>query len=122
MDWFKKRQKDRDCVHFCAFDAEDRPIGQIRFDLKGSDADVDVNIDRGMRNQGYGSALIRAGVEKVTRGYKPRNIYARVKAENRASIQSFQKAGFIIDGEEGANGSGVVRLRWGGPGNRGQGQ
>jgi UDP-2,4-diacetamido-2,4,6-trideoxy-beta-L-altropyranose hydrolase len=114
VNWFRERLKDPCCVHFCAFDTEDRPIGQIRFDLKGEDAEVDVSVDRSMRNRGYGSALIRVGVEKISRKSKPGNILARVRTENTASIRSFQKAGFVIDGEEEVDGSGVVRLRWNG--------
>jgi UDP-2,4-diacetamido-2,4,6-trideoxy-beta-L-altropyranose hydrolase len=118
--WFRGRLADSRCVHFCAFDAGDRPIGQIRFDLKGGEAEVDVSIDRNLRSRGYGSALIRAGVVKIARIWNPGNIIARVRKGNTASIQSFQKAGFAIDKEEEVGGSRVVRLKWNGSLNTGR--
>ncbi|MCB9807980.1 UDP-2,4-diacetamido-2,4,6-trideoxy-beta-L-altropyranose hydrolase [Candidatus Peribacteria bacterium] len=92
--WFAKKLHDPKCTILIAFDTEDTPIGQIRFDeVAEHTADIDVHLAPDQRGKGYGPELIREGVQTLHRsGTHTFNAY--IKEENAASMQAFTKAGF----------------------------
>ncbi len=94
-DWFESRLADPACAIYIAVNAEDRPLGQIRFELEGPErAEVDVSVAGEHRGRGLGSELIARGVERLTQETGVRRVEALVRVENVASHRAFEKAGF----------------------------
>lgn len=94
LQWFTGKQKDPRCFHFMALDEHDIPVGQIRFDIQGEEAEVSVSIDKQRRGYAYGSTLIKTAVKKILLLNQVKIIHAYVKPDNGASIEAFKKAGF----------------------------
>lgn len=101
IEWLRKKINARKSFIFIA-ESNNKPIGQIRFDLKGDDsAVVDVSVDKNQRGEGFGSKIIKFG----TRHFLDKNIgnevHAYVKKGNMASKRAFEKAGYnLIDIEQ----------------------
>jgi UDP-2,4-diacetamido-2,4,6-trideoxy-beta-L-altropyranose hydrolase len=96
--WFSGKLHDPKCVQFIALDGRGALVGQIRFDLRDGEAEVDVSIDKGRRGLGYGAALIRIGVRELVREVPIKTIHAFIKVDNEVSRRAFQGAGFIGQG------------------------
>lgn len=108
--WFHQKLGDIGCVMLIATTDYGRPVGQIRFDCWGGDAEIDVSVARDMRGQGYGAAIIRQGVDLLRRRRAIDTCIARVKKGNEASIRAFQMAGFCVDEAMSTDVDGVVSL------------
>jgi UDP-2,4-diacetamido-2,4,6-trideoxy-beta-L-altropyranose hydrolase len=93
--WFSRKVSDPDCLMFIAIDREDRSIGQIRFDLAGRVAEVDLSIDGRFRGRGLGTHLLQAGLSTLRRKGRTGIVKGYVKTGNLPSIRSFEDAGFI---------------------------
>lgn len=93
--WFsQKLQSDRSAIYLVS-DMSDHLLGQIRFDWdEAGVAEVDVSLDAACRGRGWGPALIRAGCARVVAEHPVKQIVARIKAENIASIKAFVRADF----------------------------
>lgn len=92
--WFFGKLQDPNCILFIALDEQDIPVGQIRFDIRKNNADVDVSIDKARRGLGYGSALLRIGMRCMTKECTVKTINAFIKPDNEASKRTFRLAGF----------------------------
>ena len=112
VHWLSRKLGDSDCFHFIALEEGDVPIGQVRFDVADGKADIDVSVAEEKRGMGFGSAIIRMGVEELTRTAAVGTVHAFVKAGNRASIRAFKEAGFQNRGEGNAKGHACVHLIW----------
>ena len=108
--WFSKKLKDPHWFQFIALNHQDVPIGQVRFEVMGEEADIDVNIDKYKRGLGYGSLLIQTGVEELASHTPIKAVHAFIKQENKVSIKAFQKAGFKNQGVEVVKGHISVHL------------
>jgi UDP-2,4-diacetamido-2,4,6-trideoxy-beta-L-altropyranose hydrolase len=97
--WLEGKLDDPGGLLFIGCLADDRPLGQVRFDLDGAAATISVSLDRELRGAGQGRKLIAAGCEEVFRTTPVRLIRARIKPENAASARAFQAAGFERVGE-----------------------
>ena len=94
VTWFEKKIAFADCLLLVGIDAEDSPVGQVRFD---SDAEgigtIDISIDRSRRGEGFGLELLRAAL-RVARISGIRTARALVKPDNAPSLRLFAAAGF----------------------------
>jgi len=108
--WFTARLNDPHCFHFIGVDENDLPLGQVRFDLQGDEAEIDVSVDRQRRGQRYGSSLIEIGAEEMLLCTRARLIHGYVKPQNEASIRAFTRAGFRDSGLEIVRGNQAVHL------------
>ena len=97
--WFNKKLSDDSCFIFIAEDSG-TAIGQIRFDIEGTKAEVDVHLAPDQRGKGYGSLLISEGAKKIFAESDINVINALVKEENEASKKVFLKAAFQEVGTE----------------------
>jgi len=100
QEWFKKRCTDANCFTFLGIDRNEKPVGQVRFDVKGALAEVDVHVAPGVRGQGVGSTLIDAGVVRLFSLTSVSEVHAHIKFGNEASMRAFTRAGFEKVGEE----------------------
>jgi RimJ/RimL family protein N-acetyltransferase len=82
------------------------PIGQVRFDTKGDQAEINVSISSGFRGHGFGRKAIRTASERLFCETQVTRINANIKLENTASVHAFAKAGYkkigagIVKGQE----------------------
>ncbi|WEK53886.1 MAG: GNAT family N-acetyltransferase [Candidatus Cohnella colombiensis] len=82
------------------FQNESTSVGLIRLDIDNDQAEVSINLSPNLRGKGYGT---RAIVEmlSVAKDLGIKEIIAKIKPENIASIQSFSSAGFTkLSGDE----------------------
>ncbi len=97
IQWFGRKLTDPDCILFIALDREGSPLGQVRFESEGNNADavISTSIDSSFRGRGMGSLIILRAAEELFRRRPISRINAFIKPQNRASIRSFERAGFI---------------------------
>lgn len=93
--WFGQKLASPRCAIFLADDTAGNPFGQIRFDWDDDgEAEVDVSIAPGRRQRGWGSALIRRGVDALFERHPVSAVRALIRPENAASVRAFERAGF----------------------------
>jgi len=93
--WYAKLLSDPDCVMLIG-DELGRPVGAIRFDITGDQADISVYLAPEERGRGLGHRLIQAGsCWLFARRPAVRCLNARIHPENIASHAAFKRAGFI---------------------------
>lgn len=110
MRWFATKREDPMCHFYLAADRREAPLGQIRFERSGADADVSVSLDTRFRGLGYGSALILAGSRKVFMDSDVRRLHAYIKVDNEPSVRAFRKAGYGHPERVTVNGQAALRL------------
>lgn len=100
IQWFGRKLTDLDCILFIALDREGSPLGQVRFEIEGSDCDavISTSIDSNFRGRGMGSLIILRATEELFKRRPISRINAFIKPKNWVSIRSFEKAGFIMVG------------------------
>jgi len=98
VKWFRSKLKDIDCYFYIAEDINQKPVGQVRYDLEGNEATISVSLDRKFRGKGYGTFLIRLASQKLFVVADVDVIHAYVRRGNQASVKAFKKAGFILVG------------------------
>ena len=75
--------------------ADDQPSGVARLDLDGDHATVSIHLAPECRGRGLGPAALRALADLAFGDPGLNGLLASVKAENRASLSVFRKAGFV---------------------------
>jgi UDP-2,4-diacetamido-2,4,6-trideoxy-beta-L-altropyranose hydrolase len=108
--WFSEKLNNPTCFQFIALDDRDVSVGQIRFDVRDGEAQVDVSIDKDKRGLGYGAALIQIGVRELARMVPVKAVHAFIKPENDASRRAFQKAAFRDQGVTDVKGCPSIHL------------
>lgn len=76
-------------------EADDGPVGVLRYDLRGVEAEVSIYLLEGRFGQGWGRALLARG-EAFVRAHWPQlqAIKAQVLPANQPSLKVFREAGF----------------------------
>jgi len=99
--WFLNKQNDSNCVQYIALNRYDVPIGQVRFDIKDSVAEIDYSVGKDFRGMGLGKILLKRGIKLFcTEEENPITILGCVKKENEPSNRAFQGVGFLEVGEK----------------------
>jgi len=96
VKWFSEKMRDSNCMFFIALDANDFPIGQIRYEVDGTEATVSVALAPSQRGKGYGTQIIQMASKKVFDCISIGIIHAYIKPDNTTSIRAFAKAGFSM--------------------------
>ena len=91
--WFSKKIEAND-AYLWILEQENAPIGQIRFDIENGVATLSYFIDERYREQGFGLAIVKLGIENLTK--KNDNIVIRAVAKkiNIASCKIFECLNF----------------------------
>ncbi len=92
--WFTQKNNDPNCFHFIALDKEDIPVGQVRFDMHGDEAEVSLSVIKERRGHEFGSSIIEAATERMFLTTSVKVVHAYIKPQNKASMDAFRKAGF----------------------------
>jgi UDP-2,4-diacetamido-2,4,6-trideoxy-beta-L-altropyranose hydrolase len=98
--WFAERIQDRRSVIYIGENAAHERVGLVRFQIKGENAVLSVNVAPEFRGQGWGRELIVFSVNSLVRERSVRRVDALVKPDNRASVRLFEASGFRRAGTE----------------------
>jgi UDP-2,4-diacetamido-2,4,6-trideoxy-beta-L-altropyranose hydrolase len=112
VDWFERKIGQNRNLLFIAEDENGAALGQIRFDLKGSEAELNLSLAKEKRGVGLAVPLIEAGVREVLASTRCETVHAFVKPQNAASGRAFEKAGFVRAGIEQVRGNSAVHFVW----------
>jgi UDP-2,4-diacetamido-2,4,6-trideoxy-beta-L-altropyranose hydrolase len=94
--WLSERLGEPACRIYIA-ERQGRPLGQIRFQQVGpapGRIEVGVSLAAGSRREGWGAALIMAGMARLREEGFDDAVHALVKSGNVASARAFDTAGF----------------------------
>lgn len=94
VKWFNKMMGDSTIIQFILID-EDVPVGQIRLNVDGDEAEVGYSIGAEFRGEGYGHKILQLVTEAVSTNYPLiKTLVAKVKPENIASKKLFECEGY----------------------------
>jgi RimJ/RimL family protein N-acetyltransferase len=93
--WFELKLEDASCFFYIAENTNEEPIGQVRYEIDGNKATINISVARQFRGTGYGSHLIRFASKKLFSDSEAEVIHAYVKEGNEVSLRAFKKAGFM---------------------------
>jgi RimJ/RimL family protein N-acetyltransferase len=99
VKWFAARVASPVCLFYIATNSHDAPVGQIRYEVAGTEAVVSVSLAAEARGRGYGAALIVRGSEQCFAEAPVKLIRAFIKPENSASVRAFERAGYADAGK-----------------------
>jgi UDP-2,4-diacetamido-2,4,6-trideoxy-beta-L-altropyranose hydrolase len=106
--WFESRAA-AGSVMFLALDADDRPVGQVRFDPSGDgEFEIDVSVAPPRRGRGEGTRLIALGTDRLFRETPVAAVPAFIKPDNTASLRTFERAGFTRLGPAASRGQAAI--------------
>jgi len=92
--WFMAKLKDPDTTIYMAHYRNEK-VGTIRFEANDSVIKTSLMLNPDFLGKGFGSKVIKLGVEKFIMEKKPdMQIIAEIKSGNLSSIKAFQNAGF----------------------------
>ena len=98
--WYAEKFGQNKSLMLIAEDDDGAPIGQIRFDLNGGEAELNLSLAKEKRGIGLSAPLIKAGVRELFASTECGRVHAFVKPQNTASARAFEKAGFDRVGVE----------------------
>ena len=93
-EWFDRIINDNTVYQFMLLDNE-TPVGQIRLNVEGDEAEIGYSIAREFRGKGYGHKILQLIVEEVRLSIPEINkLVAKVKSGNIASKKLFESEGY----------------------------
>lgn len=108
--WFARKLADPSCRIYIVEDSQVGPLGQVRFDREGDEATIDLSVAATHRGEGRGPAVLDAAVRRYFSDEDTEAVVGLVKAENAASIRTFDLAAFVGPVQYRRNG--VTTLRY----------
>ncbi len=97
-EWFKKAIKDERIYIYIAEDENKSQLGQVRFNISGSSAFINVNLNPEFFGKGLGRRVIK-GATKFFLDQRPDivKIVAEIIEDNLISLKAFQRVGYIVE-------------------------
>lgn len=92
--WFRTKLCCPSCYYYIFLSEEGVPVGQVRFDISGDEAESNVSIASNLRGHGYGADSIRIASKRLFQETAVSRIYAHIKPSSNASICAFRRAGY----------------------------
>jgi len=98
VSWLRRKVSEPGCHHYIiVLSGNDFPIGQVRFDSIGNEAEIHVSVAADLHGHGYGSQAILMASKHLFKETVITRIYANIKPDNGNSVCAFTKAGFKPD-------------------------
>lgn len=95
LRWFNNKMNLSGYYHFIAYNTQDEPIGQVRFDIDEQlQSIVSISLASNQRHQGYGKLVLKMAIEELSKYILVSSIQAFIKVDNLASIKLFESVGF----------------------------
>ncbi len=97
--WFHKKLADPNCLMFVFEDAQQAPIGQVRFESNEEQkiSVIGVSIDKNFRGQNLAGKILALATTYFFKHKPDYTIQAFIKTDNKGSINAFNKAGFSLE-------------------------
>ena len=118
VGWLERRLAS-ETTRLLIFSDEAGPVGQVRFDVAGGVAEIDIAIAPERRGQGLGTAMLRQALAGLRTEWgaevRPR---AHVLPHNERSLRMFRRCGFRAVGTRERDGARAVVLEPGAGGDR----
>lgn len=86
--WFERKLTSDSLMYICY--AQEKPIGQVRFDIERNSAYVDISVAPEHRGNAYGKEILRATTQEVFRNSPKMVIEADVLIDNIPSQRMFE--------------------------------
>ena len=100
LEWFNSKLIDPAWYCYILCNEKGIPIGHVRVDTIGYEAEISISISSDFRGSGYGAEAIYLASEQLFRDTTVKHINAYIKQENTASILAFSKANYKEIGVE----------------------
>lgn len=107
--WFAGKMVDEQCFFWIVM-AGGEAAGQVRFELDNTVALISVSLAAMFRGLGLGSRVVAEACAKLFDETGCQAVRAKIRRENLRSIQAFERAGFVPQGEEEVNGIAALSL------------
>lgn len=99
--WFEEKLHNPHCRIFIAENEAGIPVGQIRFDIESDGrAAIDLHVAPQQGGKGYGTMLLKNGLERFFSDTVTSCVYSYVKLGNDPSRKTFEKTGFTLEGQK----------------------
>ena len=97
--WFEAKLRDPHCRFYVVINQEEEPVGQVRYDCDGGEAEVSISLSARFRGKGLGGEILRLGSLTILNEESGvASIRALVKEGNISSVRLFRHAGFREEG------------------------
>lgn len=117
-EWFEKKITDSNCKMFVLM-KNGIPLGQVRFDISGREAEITVSISCEYRGMSYGKRSIRMMSDYIIRSGIADRIVAYIKGGNEVSLRAFRSSGYmVLNKDHVVKGQKAVELEYSGGVNR----
>jgi RimJ/RimL family protein N-acetyltransferase len=93
-EWFRKKLGDSSCLYYIVLNDLGLPIGQVRFDTAGNEAEINISISPSFRGHGFGAKAIQMASERLFCETGVIRINAHIKQGNETSVRTFAKANY----------------------------
>lgn len=95
VKWFNRIMEDPNVLQFVLMD-DNLPVGQIRLNIDGKEAEIGYSIASEFRGRGYGHMILQLIGEEVKANHPEIDkLVAKVKPDNAASNRLFVSEGYI---------------------------
>ncbi len=95
-NWFEHMMMDDKVIQYILME-DDTPIGQIRLNVYGSEAEIGYSISKDQRGHGYGETILKLIMQEVKDLYPHiKRLVAKVKPDNTASRRLFEKEDYKL--------------------------
>ena len=95
VNWFNSRIENPNFLFLVFFNQDKSAIGQVRINKNDEEVIIGISVDKNYRGFGYSFKMLRLACQHYFKNYSENEIFAYIKLENKASIASFKKAGFL---------------------------
>jgi RimJ/RimL family protein N-acetyltransferase len=92
--WFEATLSNPDRHLLIAEEESGRPVGVVRFDVSGEEAEIDIYLAPESRGKKLGVGLLHAGMEWLKSNTGVRRVRAEVIPANASSLRLFAQGGF----------------------------
>ena len=100
MKWFMSLLGDDSRILYIFFD-EENPVGQLRLDFDGREAEISYSVSPSERGKGYGKLIINMVPDLVKDNFKDVDVLiGKVKKGNVASEKCFLDNGYSVSYED----------------------
>lgn len=94
VEWFNRIMTD-DSVALYIMMERNIPVGQIRLNIDGNEAEISYSISANFRGKGYGRKILQLIADEVQRNFHHiKTLVAKVKPDNRSSRRLFESEGY----------------------------
>ncbi|MHB9140344.1 MAG: GNAT family N-acetyltransferase [Paludibacter sp.] len=94
--WFERKLNDKNATYFIC-EVENKPASIVRFDKADEKVVIGITIAPAFRGKKLAALFLQKSCIKYLDETNADHIYAYIKKNNKASIKSFEKAGFLYN-------------------------